>query len=207
MVTLLKNRMRQIALLIVAGAATSAATHWYTTHPAVAEKSNNEKAVNDPAFHKQLLQIAAEYKDYGKVDDMSRWAPWLCSAPLPPKARLSKSNDGSTHGQKLYFLFAKNRNSYVEKTPADVGQVVVKQSWLPDPSSAGSQNPKPTTQTDLFIMFKTDPKTRNTDEGWVYGTVTSDGKTVTSAGRVQSCMKCHINVPNGRLFGLKDLKI
>jgi hypothetical protein len=56
-------------------------------------------------------------------------------------------------------------------------------------------------QADLFIMFKLDPKTPGTDNGWVYGTVTPDGKTVTSAGRVESCMKCHQETKGDRLFG------
>jgi hypothetical protein len=56
-------------------------------------------------------------------------------------------------------------------------------------------------QGELFIMLKLDPKTAGTDEGWVYGTVTPDLKTVTSAGRVASCMKCH-ETKSGRLFGL-----
>ena len=34
----------------------------------------------------------------------------------------------------------------------------------------------------LFIMFKMDPQTPGTDEGWVYGTVTADGKQVTLRG-------------------------
>jgi hypothetical protein len=56
-------------------------------------------------------------------------------------------------------------------------------------------------QADLFIMFKMDPKTPGTDQGWVYGTVTPDGKQVTSAGRVESCMQCHVAAPHDRLFG------
>jgi hypothetical protein len=51
-------------------------------------------------------------------------------------------------------------------------------------------------------MFKLDPKTPGTDEGWVYGTVSADGKQVTSAGRVESCMRCHQKAPHDRLFGL-----
>jgi hypothetical protein len=57
-------------------------------------------------------------------------------------------------------------------------------------------------QGDLFIMYKTDPQTPGTDQGWVYGTVTADGKKVTSAGRVASCMGCHQTAPHDRLFGL-----
>lgn len=57
-------------------------------------------------------------------------------------------------------------------------------------------------KAELFIMYKMDPNTPGTDNGWVYGTVSPDGKTVTSAGKVQSCMKCHKDAPYDRLFGL-----
>ncbi|MFT3882655.1 MAG: cytochrome P460 family protein [Gemmatales bacterium] len=55
----------------------------------------------------------------------------------------------------------------------------------------------------LFIMFKVDPKTPGTDQGWVYATVAKDLKTVTSVGTIASCMKCHQEAKNDRLFGLK----
>jgi hypothetical protein len=58
----------------------------------------------------------------------------------------------------------------------------------------------------LFVMFKVDPQAPDTDEGWVYGTVTPDGKQVTSAGRVESCMGCHREAPHGRLFGPPEAK-
>ncbi len=58
----------------------------------------------------------------------------------------------------------------------------------------------------LFIMYKLDPKTPGTDSGWVYGTVTADGKKVTSAGRVESCMGCHKDAPHDRIFGLPGKK-
>ncbi len=164
-------------------------------------------AINKPQFHQNLLKIASEYQNYGKVDDMARWAPWLCSAPPPPKARLSASTDGGTHGRKVYYLFAKNRDAYMKKEPSPVGQVVVKESWLPKFDSAGNAvagGAKPTEKRGLFIMYKLDSKVPDTDLGWVYGTVTADGKTITSAGRVQSCMSCHIHTPNDRLFGLKE---
>lgn len=48
---------------------------------------------------------------------------------------------------------------------------------------------KATKQADLFIMLKLDPKTPNTDDGWVYGTVTPDGRTVMAAGKIDSCIK------------------
>jgi hypothetical protein len=55
-------------------------------------------------------------------------------------------------------------------------------------------------------MFKVDPKTKDTDNGWVYGTVTADGKKVTSSGKVESCMKCHQDAPHDRVFGLPEKK-
>jgi hypothetical protein len=52
-------------------------------------------------------------------------------------------------------------------------------------------------------MAKVKTSGPGTDEGWIYGTVTSDGKAVTSAGRVESCMTCHQTGTVDRLFGLK----
>lgn len=174
-----------------------------------------DKVENDKQFHAQLLDIAGKYESFGKVDDMSRWAPWLCSAPPPPKARVSKSADTGTHGRKVYFLYAKERDAYMKLSANQVGQIIVKESWMP-PAEVGNGNSAenmstttgsakvPTQKKDLFIMMKLDPAIANSDDGWVYGTVTPDGKTVTSAGRVQSCMSCHTNAQHGRLFGLKN---
>lgn len=58
---------------------------------------------------------------------------------------------------------------------------------------------------ELFLMLKYATDTPGTDEGWVYGTTTSDGKTVTSAGLVASCMKCHEDAPHDRVFGLQPV--
>jgi len=161
--------------------------------------------VNDSAFHKDLLAIAAGYEQYGKVDDYARWSPALCIMPPPPRARLSTSKDSSTHGKKVYFLFAKNRNEYFNNETSKVGQVVVKESWYPSADGTAQAAAQPIAsdkKMGLFIMMKLAPKTPGTDNGWVYGTVTADGKTVTSAGRVQSCMECHSPAPYDRLFGL-----
>ena len=62
---------------------------------------------------------------------------------------------------------------------------------------------KATKQADLFVMMKVDPKMEGTDNGWVYATLTPDGKKVTAAGKIESCMKCHQDAPHDRLFGLK----
>src|SRR5690242_7517422 len=60
-----------------------------------------------------MLQIAAGYSQWGRVDDVARWAPFLCSVPIRGVHRFSQSDDPETHGQKIYALYARNRDAYV----------------------------------------------------------------------------------------------
>ena len=53
----------------------------------------------------------------------------------------------------------------------------------------------------IYVVLKLPAGTAGTDAGWVYGTATPGGE-VTSAGRVASCMGCHVSAPHERLFGL-----
>jgi hypothetical protein len=203
-------------------------------------------AIDRPAaptnpFAGRLLEIARTYPKYGRVDDLYRWAPHYCRVPPPAAARFSASDDTATHGQKLYSVFARQREPYANlgKAANPVGQVVVKESWVPEEVEGEKEPFKPVVRTvrldedekgtapvrevrdvflpyarkgdkvyraasqaDLFIMFKVEPATPGTDKGWVYGTVTADGKRVTSCGRVATCMQCHQDAPHDRLFGL-----
>ena len=197
----------------------------------------------DPLLAARLLAIVAEYQGYGRVDDVARWAPADCRIPQPASVRVSKSRHNSTHGRKLYSLFARDRWSYVAIANLTPGpdQVIVKESWIPepvDPATIPSQFytepvvPLPGTRPSppvlgaaddqfhpfasdgtttfrarergpLFIMYNdADAPAEQSDQGWVYGTVTADGQTVTAAGRIRSCMGCHEKAPHGRLFGL-----
>ena len=54
---------------------------------------------------------------------------------------------------------------------------------------------------ELFIMTKLDPKTPNTDIGWIYAVVSTDRKTVLRSGRIESCMGCHEQTTRDRLYG------
>ncbi len=213
-------------------------------HPPTAPSVPRGRDASDEGkqFNDRLLKIAQTYQTYGRVDDQGRWAPWMCAAPQPATVRFSASRDAKTHGQKLYSLFAFSRNSYLipPKAGQPVGQVIVKQAWIPTevkeigkPQRAVIRQEKaapekkkgqvhgfgstdfflPYARKDgriykadklaaLFIMYKMEPTTAGTDRGWVYGTVTPDGKTVTSAGKVASCMKCHLKAPGDRVFGL-----
>ena len=185
----------------------------------VDEKADKEE--NNPKFHADLLKLAAEYRKFGRVDDDVHWAPTFCRAPFHAKLRFSKSDAEATHGQKLYYLYAKDRSAYlgISEAKAKPGQAIIKESWHAEPIAADAPKPHPlkdprTAKKDgklygagkqgpLFIMYRTDADTPETDEGWVYGTLSTDGKTVTSAGRVASCMACHQDAPHGRLFGLQ----
>lgn len=175
-------------------------------------------------FDTQLLDVAGKYLTFHRVDDQIHLAPTLCKMANLSIPRLSASTDEKTHGKKLYYLFALHRNEYwdaVKQTSQPVGQAIVKEAWhaeettepifkdphsLMDGKSFAHEGKflAPGEKKGLYIMLKLDPKTDGTDQGWVYGTVTPDGKTVTSVGRVASCMKCHEEAPHDRLFGVTD---
>jgi hypothetical protein len=152
---------------------------------------------NDP----RLQTAAGEYAEYGKVDDLARWAPELCKRPDPPQLRLSASRDPETHGRKLYFLFAKDRAAYrlASRQEQPTGQVIVKESWIPAPQST-PEKPVAGEKGPLFLMIRTGEA--DSDAGWIYATATPDGKTITASGKIASCMECHTAATRDRLFGV-----
>ena len=249
--------MKPLLIMLLTASCLLAASHPGTP--------NDEVKWND-----RMKEIAGEYVKYGRVDGKYRWSPEDCRMPGgPPRMHFSQARDKDTHGQKLYTIFAKEvywdhariptylpqrlpvdekaapkSVPEIKRQPASIGQVIVKEAWVPKSISreefsreAHKQLPDKTTKstkdsqgrggildygdqvrpfavardgahwfqaekkTGLFIMMKLDPKTPGTDEGWVYGTVAEDLKTVTSVGKVSSCMKCHQDAPHDRLFG------
>jgi hypothetical protein len=193
---------------------------------------------HQPTFEDRVLDAAAHYKEWHRVSDQANWAPSKCRAPYPEGAQVSQSTDDATHGQKLYFLFAKDAEAYTRLAaarddkglvklgipPVAAGQVLVKESWtykevdrasvprLPDSGQpghrafppeyafAGEKAYRTDARAGLFVMLKLDPTTPGTDEGWVYATV-SPRNTVTSIGKVASCMECHVKNTVDRQFG------
>jgi hypothetical protein len=149
----------------------------------------------------RIQAASGEYEEYGKVDDLARWAPTLCRQPDPPRLRLSASRDLETHGRKLYFLFAKDREAYrlASKKDQPTGQVLVKESWIPAPEST-PEKPLAGEKGPLFLMMKTGEA--DSDAGWIYATATPDGKTITASGKIASCMECHTAARSDRLFGV-----
>lgn len=189
-----------------------------------------EGAELDPRFVPLIAAAFRDYGAWGRVDDELRWAPWLCRLPLPGRARMSAAEDGG-HARKLYSVFAKHRDRYPLVEGADPvsqpeGQVLVKESYhaeLADEPPPADLAPaaKPHGDADhfdpylrdgerlyrasrlagIYVLLKTAPGTPDTDAGWIYGTVTPEGE-VTSAGRVASCMGCHVSARHERVFGL-----
>lgn len=220
-----------VALCGCNNSAENAPTDTNTTATAINKDTTDDTSTitNDVQFHEALLEVGRNYQTWGRVDDETRWAPFLCRLPLPSQVGFSDSSDANTHGQKLYFLFAKDREAYVQyagQGEVAVGQVIVKQAWRPekietseppDPAyqltdNGGHYNPiiqrdgetfRASDIVGLYVMMKLAPTTTNTDRGWVYATLSADGKTVTSAGSIASCMNCHNKTSGDRIFGLQ----
>ena len=211
--------------------------------PASAEQktlaASNERplgALVEPnLIEQQLLEIASEYRQYTCVSPHLMQALRLCRADpgalLQPQLQSSSSNDGTTHGKKLYLLYAKDESDYANMHTGaatnplviwenKVGQAVVKQSFervhVGPPNSvhgAGVGIGDQATSSDkdglfrrgepkeLFIMLRLPDTTPDTDRGWVYGVVTPDGKSVIQSGAIASCMECHQETTRDRLYG------
>lgn len=232
-----------------------------------ADKAGSEiddDAAIDPELLALAREVGQEYRRWGRVDDEMRWAPTLCRMPMPSTGRISDAASGP-HGRKLYYVYAKDRASYLAATDPEkkdrsspVGQVIVKEAYLavlcaedetpavhptsmqsPLPAPRGAE-PAPTAGGDshdeeivpgqstayagkdgelmragdlhgLYIMARienpedlpeTDEVTPPTDRGWIYATVAADG-TVTGAGKMSKCIRCHEDAGVGRLFGMK----
>jgi hypothetical protein len=186
----------------------------------------------DPEFEKEILGAAQGYRAFGRVDDEMRWAPYLCRQPEPSRARLSDAAGSAHARKLYFVFarnrmeYVKMPGAGVRQSP---GQVIVKEAWVPEvvpglsPEQArlrvategdvrsGSFVPYAAREgkvyhaarpAGLFIMLKTSPDRPGTDDGWVYATTSADGRTVTSSGRLTSCMTCHRDAPHDRLFGL-----
>lgn len=183
----------------------------------------------DPAialYGPVLLEIARGYRELATPDRFPRRAPEMCMAPraMPPRARESEAADDSPHGKKLYYVFVRDIASYQRKhelEAAPAKQVLVKESWTCEPVAAGdttrAEGLPPEAQDrlerdgetvragkrgPLFVMMKLTPDAAHSDAGWVYATLTPDGKEVTAAGRIASCMGCHVEAKHDRQFGL-----
>jgi hypothetical protein len=100
----------------------------------------------DARFTSGLLQAAAAYRKWGRVDEVPNMAPELCRAPMardygrPSQVRQSAAN-GSPHDRKLYYLWASDREAYLRGGDVPVGFTIVKESWTVRPATGEERNP------------------------------------------------------------------
>jgi hypothetical protein len=99
----------------------------------------------DARFVPAIRAAAQGYAKWGRVDERPNIAPGLCRAPMPGDygstgdVRLTRADDDSPHGKKLYYLYASARTAYLglvaKDAPLPVGFAIVKQSWTPRSAS------------------------------------------------------------------------
>jgi hypothetical protein len=53
----------------------------------------------------------------------------------------------------------------------------------------------------LFVMQR-DASAGSNERAWTYATVAPSGE-ITALGRIDSCIRCHVDAPYGGLFGLE----
>lgn len=130
---------------------------------------------------------------------------------------------------KEHGAYAELGNEYAPNTKLGVPlgpQIVAKESYLPEVVTDAPNAPMPSgangnVEADhfhpylkaddgktyragklvgVYFVIEKGANTPGTDEGFVYGTVTATGE-VTSAGKVTSCMGCHVQAKHRRFFG------
>jgi hypothetical protein len=112
-----------------------------------------EQGLVEKVFAGRLLEIAAEYRQYERMDQKMHWSPALCFLPPQPPVNLgaiSASDVAQTHGRKLYYLFVRKPADYkmnvwseqhdLGEPTAPLGQVLVKEAWKPVPANVGKQS-------------------------------------------------------------------
>ena len=188
--------------------------------PKPAPQPVKAKDVESP-FTETIKAAAKDYQAFPRVTGEAKRAPTDCRLP-PTLARRSAAE--KEHGQKLYLLYARmaENGEYLKAgQPAQVGQTLVKESWqCVDGPQAGKTEASerysfgaPVLQEGdkvchagafhgLFVMHKLAADTKDTDQGWIYGTIDRDG-VVTAAGKVASCIQCHQDAVEDRRFGLR----
>ena len=232
----LARRRFELVTIVVVGI--GAAVVFYERHPrvpAVLARIRAAGMATPDDLNRLMLAVWHDYPAYGHAEgELSgdyRFAPGLCRPPGGPEGRISESRDGKTHGAKLYVMYARRRDSYMElnyalvmkladKVVAPEGdpaadQIIVKESFEPieigpnewvgqglHPAAREGKRYLPGARRALFIMANLGRNVKGTDEGWVYGTVRGEGQSVSSAGQVANCVECHATAPFGRLFGL-----
>src|SRR5215213_4354525 len=120
--------------------------------------------VESNAFDNEVLAIAANYKSYGRIDSVARWAPTDCGPSRPNRdrgisvPRWSQADNSSAHSRKLYFLYTNSAQQYAHlassASPSSVrvGTAIVKESWTPRKAVVGAdENLSDLVYDDKFV--------------------------------------------------------
>ena len=138
----------------------------------------------------EMRSIARDFRAYPMVDELLRDEVRNNPEPPPPSPVRSRAAPGSPHGGRLSFLYAAGIQGYFGSGQQAEGQVLVLETW----SSPGEG-------AELFVMSKSSNLADDSNGGWIYGIVAPGGR-VSAVGRLASCMACHRQAPNDRVFGL-----
>jgi len=126
----------------------------------------------------------------------------------------SRSSDTTTHGGKIFRLRVKEDSNYAYDLKQPEGQILQLALFYYEETNTTLGDGKsfrlsdllylnPTTRSNFYLMYKSNSKEYPTDNGWVYGVVSADGKTVLQKGLIASCMKCHDQSRTDRMLGAK----
>ena len=122
------------------------------------------KDENLKRWHPAVKAVASGYRQWQRLEDEMRWAPWLCRMPSPAPARFSAADKKSAHGRKLYALYARDPVAYgcrptpplwteselkdpesvlsrMRKQLSEFDQVIVKEAWVPERMSEPPTDP------------------------------------------------------------------
>lgn len=181
--------------------------------PAPEEGAEAERVKELEARVKQLEQALKQagesYRGWRRVNESPERMPnrRLPFVP-PPREEPPRPETAAPSGELptlLYLMFAKYPVAYApvtagngEAAPQPEGQVLIKESYV-----AHADDPtKPDYAGYLYVMLKVNDRAPDSDNGWVYGVLSKDGKRVLAAGKLEVCVTCHVKAGQGRLFGV-----
>ena len=158
-----------------------------------------------PLFNYTVKMAAIDTRQFNPNDKVT----------YPPTTLFkSRSGDTATHGGKIFRLRVKEDSNYAYDLTQPKGQILQLASFYYEETHTSLGDGKslrlsdslylnPTTRSNFYLMYKSNSKEYRTDNGWVYGMVSADGKRVIQKGLVASCMKCHDQSRTDRMLGAK----
>lgn len=158
-----------------------------------------------PLFNYTVKMAAVDTRPYNPNDPV-----------VYPPTTIFKSRcmDSTAHGGKIFRLRVKDDSNYAYDLTQPDGQTIVMATYNYTQSSKTLGDGKslrlndsthliPTTAGNFFVLYKSNAKAYKTDNGWMYGVVSGDGKRVISKGLLANCMGCHSQSKTDCMLGAK----